>query len=168
MTQSPHSGWKGFGSVVDINERDRRLHAYCKSSLSMAGTLRKSGCPETAMNILSGTIAIQLTLVYRRFCDKDRTFDDTMVERLRGGGHITAEQRDTLIDGLTAIKCGPTRGVSDAVKAATVLHHIMVSDAYKSAGEPKVTPEPVTSSRPSMLRRWATAAAGLFTVGASS
>ncbi|WP_430454724.1 hypothetical protein [Rhodopirellula europaea] len=152
------------GKHLDKAARDQSLIRHCRSAVTMAGTLRKSGRPEHAMTILSGTLPVQLELVQKGLVGRKESGGCAgMIESLRTAGKLSPEQFSIIREGLKAVGHGSGRDIHAAIDAGLTLHRILCSQAYVEAVQAKDTPPPQAKSP--AWQRWATAAASLFMMG---
>lgn len=165
----------GIGECFPSAKRDSKLLHHLGLSLSMAGTLRKSGMPQYANQILASTIPIQLSILHHEFCGGSRQCDPTtMLKNLRDARHITEGQKDIIRLGLAGVITMDPTEIRTTVQASHLLNQMMNSPFYQERvetlkAERKVAKEAAAKARRrSPLMRWASAAAGLFAVGASS
>lgn len=155
MAHSEPKPWLKVGSVVSPDERDRRLINHCRTTLTMAGTLRRSGSPSDAMQLLAGSMPIQLSMLHRRYVGGHEARDTQMLESLRYAGHIEDHQFEAIREGMRSVQFGSFRDLREAMNASWVLHGLLKEIR---------TPEPEVP-RP-RFRRWLAAASTMFVVGA--
>ena len=159
---------KGTGKLFEPIERDRRLADHCRASVTMAGSMRKSGSATQGLQLLSGALPIQVELIYRRFHGRGASLGVSyMLNELLTRKTIDDVQHKMFSDGLKAVALLDGRDISAAIQAGLEMHRILCSDAYKDAAiirkPEKDAPSPQAKS--SAWQRWAAAAASLFAIG---
>lgn len=157
------------GSFVDGQQRDQKVLHKCREVITLAGTCRRSGSPDTALQLLRGVFPVLLAYVHARFVGGRRCISPgAMVEDLSSNGIIEDEGRVLLTSatsGFTEFASG--RSVADAMRACLFLWKIICSSEYQQLTR-QVRESKLEPRRQGFLIRWAQAACGLIGVGVST